>query len=97
MPCSRIALFSERLDWHAKQLLSALRRRGASVKLVSLRACGVDTTMPFGFAIPGFETALPGAVFVRGIPAGSFEQITMRLGLLHALRELRCFAAAPIV
>ena len=39
-------------------------------------------------AIPGFEGQLPDAAFVRSIAAGSFEQVTLRLSLLHALREL---------
>ena len=37
--------------------------------------------------IPEFDGALPDAVFVRSISAGTLEQITFRLGLLHALRE----------
>jgi len=37
--------------------------------------------------IPGFGRALPDAVIVRGIAGGSFEQVTLRLGILHALRE----------
>lgn len=83
-----IALFSEALDWHARQLLRAFRARGLKVKRLSLLDCVFDTTKRFGISIPGFKTGLPKGVFVRGIPAGSFEQITMRLGLLHALREL---------
>jgi RimK family alpha-L-glutamate ligase len=31
---------------------------------------------------------LPAAVLVKTVGTGSFEQVTMRLGLLHALREL---------
>ena len=31
---------------------------------------------------------LPRCVIVRAIPAGTFEQVTLRLGLLHALEEL---------
>ena len=38
--------------------------------------------------LPGYGTALPDAVLVRGIAGGSFEQVTKRLGILHALREL---------
>jgi RimK family alpha-L-glutamate ligase len=37
-----------------------------------------------GIAVPGFA-APPDAVLVRGIAAGSFEQVTLRLSLLHAL------------
>jgi RimK family alpha-L-glutamate ligase len=83
-----IVLFSEALDWHARELIRGLRARGLSVRRVSLPECGFDTTKPFGIFIPGLNGKLPKGAFVRGIPAGSFEQITMRLGLLHALREL---------
>ena len=38
--------------------------------------------------VPGFGRELPDAVLVRGIAGGSFEQVTKRLGVLHALREL---------
>jgi RimK family alpha-L-glutamate ligase len=38
--------------------------------------------------IPGFGRGLPDAVIVRGIAGGTFEQVTVRLGILHALREL---------
>lgn len=48
----------------------------------------MDSTAPFGLRLPGFDAGLPDAALVRGIPAGSFEQVTLRLGVLHALREL---------
>ena len=41
-----------------------------------------------GLVIPGFGSELPDAVIVRGIAGGTFEQVTKRLGVLHALREL---------
>ena len=47
-----------------------------------------DTAHPYGVAVPGFGDALPDAVLVRSISAGSFEEVTRRLGVLHALREL---------
>ncbi|MGH6960667.1 MAG: ATP-grasp domain-containing protein, partial [Dongiaceae bacterium] len=34
-----------------------------------------------------FDGGLPDGAFVRQIAAGSFEQVTMRLGVLHGLRE----------
>ena len=37
--------------------------------------------------MPGFDERLPDAVFVRCLSGGSFEAVTLRLGLLHALRE----------
>jgi RimK family alpha-L-glutamate ligase len=84
----RIALFLEEEsgDWHVRRLAAAMRARGASVVVTSLPRCAFDTQLPSGIDIPGFDGALPDAVFVRSISAGTLEQITFRLGLLHALR-----------
>ena len=53
-----------------------------------LAACKIDTTRPHGLAIPGFHGALPDLAIVRAIGDGSLEEITMRLGVLHALQAL---------
>lgn len=82
-----ILLLGERNDDHARKLTTAWRARGAAVTRRSLRTCGIDTTLPFGLNLGG-SARLPDGVFVRGIPSGSFEQVTLRLGVLHALREL---------
>ncbi len=84
----RIALFAEPGDGPARQIAAALKRRGAEPLRLSLKVCGFDTRAGGGLALPGFEASLPDAALVRGIPAGSFEQVTLRLGVLHALREL---------
>ncbi len=60
---------------------------GAEVTVSSLPHCAFDTALPSGIDIPGFKGRLPDGVFVRSISAGTLEQITFRLGLLHALRE----------
>jgi RimK family alpha-L-glutamate ligase len=58
-------------------------------RCVDLADCRIDTTASsHGLVIPGFGDQLPDAVLVRGIAGGSFEQVTKRLGVLHALREL---------
>lgn len=64
-----------------------MRARGASVVVTSLPRCAFDTEAPAGIDIPGFDGGLPDGVFVRSISAGTLEQITFRLGILHALRE----------
>ncbi|HEY4065436.1 MAG TPA: RimK family alpha-L-glutamate ligase [Burkholderiaceae bacterium] len=80
---------TDEIGWHTRQLQAALRARGASGRCVDLADCHIDTTQTWhGLAIPGFGRALPDAVLVRGIAGGSFEQVTKRLGVLHALREL---------
>ena len=84
----RIAIMADETGWHTRQLQAALRARGASSRCVDLADCRIDTTAAWhGLVIPGFGRELPDAVLVRGIAGGSFEQVTRRLGMLHALRE----------
>src|SRR5579863_2324966 len=82
----RIAIFVDDPDWHTRRLTAALVGRGVKSVVCSLRDCafrlGEGGT---GIEIPRFGGALPDGVLVRNISAGSFEQITMRLGVLHAL------------
>jgi tetrahydromethanopterin:alpha-L-glutamate ligase len=85
---TRVIIMTEDPGWHGRVLEQALRRRGCEVGCVALSACGIDLARPSGLRLPGFESSLPDAVFVRGIAAGSFEQVTLRLGVLHALRQL---------
>jgi tetrahydromethanopterin:alpha-L-glutamate ligase len=74
--------------WHTRQLLRALRERGCAGRCVDLAQCRIDTTQAWhGLVLPGFGPELPDAVLVRGIAGGTFEQVTKRLGILHALRE----------
>lgn len=74
-------------EWHARRIVSALQSLGHSVAVSSLPRCAFDTSLPCGIEIPGFSGELPDGVFVRSISAGTLEQITFRLGILHALRE----------
>lgn len=85
----KVALFLEEEsgNWHVRRLAYALRARGAYVVISSLPRCAFDTQLASGIDIPGFDGKLPDAVFVRSISAGTLEQITFRLGILHALRE----------
>ncbi|ACC75515.1 RimK family alpha-L-glutamate ligase [Paraburkholderia phymatum] len=84
----RIAIMTDETGWHTARLKKAFRARGAEARCVDLAACRIDTSWsPYGLAIPGFARDLPDAVFVRGIAGGTFEQVTLRLGILHALRE----------
>lgn len=74
-------------EWHARRIVRSLEEMGARVTVSSLPHCAFDTGLASGIDIPGFDGALPDGVFVRSISAGTLEQITFRLGLLHALRE----------
>ena len=84
-----IALFVEDGggDWHARRLARALEARGARVVTTALKFCAFDTATPSGLDIPGLGGALPDGAFVRAVSTGTLEQITLRLGILHALRE----------
>jgi len=85
----RVVIFAEDPDWHTKRLRAACVRHGATVVVESLRRCRFWLTAKQpGVAIPGLEESLPEIVIVRAIPNGTFEQVTFRLSLLHALREL---------
>ncbi len=86
---TRVVIFADDPDWHCRRLLAAIERRRATTAVVSLRQCGFELgNGGAGVFIPGFETGLPDAALVRNIPNGSFEQVTFRLSILHALRDL---------
>lgn len=84
-----VAIMTDETGWHTRQLQAAFRARGFLGRCVDLADCRIDTTAAWhGLVIPGFGRELPDAVLVRGIAGGTFEQVTKRLGVLHALREL---------
>jgi len=85
-PC--VALVIDRFDWHARELSKALAARGARCVPMRLSACGFATGSASGLSLDGFGDRLPDAVVVRTMSGGSFEAVTLRLGILHALREL---------
>jgi RimK family alpha-L-glutamate ligase len=85
----RVAIMTDEPGWHTRQLQRALALRGSTGRCVDLADCRIDTTHAWhGLVLPGWGTQLPDAVLVRGIASGTFEQVTKRLGILHALREL---------
>ncbi|HWM32501.1 MAG TPA: RimK family alpha-L-glutamate ligase, partial [Methyloceanibacter sp.] len=83
-----IVVFGDGRDWHGKSLLRAFKRRGIAPLLAPLNACGFSTETATGLAIPGLGDHRPDGAFVRFVPGGSFEEVTLYLGVLHALREL---------
>lgn len=84
----QVAVVVDRVDWHAHELSKSLRALGVSPVRLRLEACAVDTATPSGLVLDSFGERLPDAVIVRTIAGGSFESVTLRLGILHALREL---------
>jgi len=83
----RIAIFTDDPGWHGKQLRLAFARRGYASEYVSLTECkfNLDSSgLPID--IPGFELSMPDAVFVRGVPGGSLQEVVFYLDILHALK-----------
>ena len=74
--------------WHPRELRRAFARRGFASRALDLRKCRFDLATASALVLPGFADTLPAAVFVRGISAGTLEQVVLRLDFLHALREL---------
>ena len=85
----RIAIFTDDPGWHGKQLRLAFASRGYASEYVSLTECEIslDASSP-SILIPGFESALPDAVFVRGVPGGSLQEVVFYLDILHALKVM---------
>jgi len=87
---ARIAIFTEDPGWHGAQLRKAFASKGYVAEYVSLTDCKI-TVEPdqLPVIIPGFEQSLPNAVFVRGVPGGSLEEVVFYLDILHALKLLQ--------
>lgn len=84
-----VAIMTDDPGWHGARLKAAFAARGYQSVFVSLAECRFDLGANHsGIVIPGFEQALPAAVFVRGVPGGTLEQVVLRLDVLHALREV---------
>ena len=89
MTVPKIIIFSDNTGWHEERLLRAFASRCAGARVISLRDCGIGHgTGPGGLHVPGFAgNELPDGVLVRAVPDGTFEQVSLRLDLLHALEE----------
>lgn len=90
---ARVAILTESRDWHARGLEKALAALGADPVCLSLKDCdfvlgGASPMHDGDLLLPGFEGGVPQGVVVRMVPAGSFEQVTLRLGLLHGLKRM---------
>lgn len=84
-----VVIFTEDADWHTRRLKAAIEREGLDVLVLSLNDCGFAIgETAHGLVLPGLGDLLPAAAFVRLIAKGSTEQITARLGVLHALGAL---------
>jgi tetrahydromethanopterin:alpha-L-glutamate ligase len=82
-----VGLVVDNMDWHAQQVAAALARRGFRSAPIRLHLCGFSTQSASRLRIDGFDERLPDAVIVRTMSGGTLEAVTLRLGILHALRE----------
>jgi tetrahydromethanopterin:alpha-L-glutamate ligase len=86
-PEPSIGLVVDRMDWHAREVAAALAARGFGAAPIRLHLCAIATNNASGLQIDGFAERLPDAIVVRSMSGGTFEAVTLRLGILHALRE----------
>ncbi len=71
--------------WHGIALRQAFSKRGLEAVFVELHDCVIDLSGQIPHVnIPTFKT-LPKMAFVRGIAAGSLQQVITRLNVLHIL------------
>ncbi len=74
--------------WHGLRLREAIERLGLVAGRRDFADCRFVLDGDGGPVRLGSSDGLPAVALVRSIPAGSFEQVTLRLGLLHALAAL---------
>jgi tetrahydromethanopterin:alpha-L-glutamate ligase len=73
--------------WHGQALAKAFAHRGWHPQMVSLDSCHISIENgQVKVHIPDVE-ALPAIAFVRGVAAGTTQQIITRLNLLHTLKR----------
>jgi tetrahydromethanopterin:alpha-L-glutamate ligase len=80
-----VALVVEGIDWHARMLMKAFAASGLRAVPINLQSCAISTERGSGLEIAGLGDRLPDAVLVRSISGGTFQAVTLRLGILHAL------------
>lgn len=73
--------------WHGQSLAQAFARRGWQALMVSLDSCHVSIeNQRVQVHIPGLAQTAPMA-FVRGVAAGTTQQIITRMNVLHTLQR----------
>lgn len=82
-----VGVVADRRDRHAAEVATSLTRLGARAVAVDLSACGIATASPSGLTLDTLGERLPDAMLIRTMSGGTFEAVTLRLGILHALRE----------
>lgn len=80
-------IFAAQPDWHVRKLAGAFARRRIEAVLMPIEHCAFDTSSPCGLRF-GALRELPDGALVKNVSTGSFEAVTRRLGVLHALQAL---------
>ena len=87
----RILIFADQADWHVRGLKEGFAAAGVAAEASSLRRCGLEMRADgVRFLLPEPAAPPPDLVFVKTIAAGSFEEVTLRLGILHGLEAAGC-------
>lgn len=90
----RIVIFADGRDWHVRGLVAGLAAAGRDALVVPLERVAFRTGLGGDpIRIPGLDGRLPAGAFVRTVSGGSFEAVTLRLGVLHGLEA----AGVPLV
>jgi tetrahydromethanopterin:alpha-L-glutamate ligase len=89
MAAGNIVIFTDDPGWHGKELTLAFAKLGYVSEFISLTDCQFHITLgQLPVIVPSFGQVLPDAVFVRGVPGGSMEEVVLYLDILHALKLL---------
>jgi len=93
---STVLIVSSKPDWHGQRLVDALAKADAVPVVSALDACRFEIVdgMP-KVMLPHCQDRMPDAVVVRTVGAGSFEQVTVRLSILHALHHMGVLVYNP--
>lgn len=84
---ANFAIVTDDPGWHGRVLRQALSEAGHSSRCLSLKSAGFSLEADgLPIQLEGFENRLPDGVFVRGVPGGSLEQVTLALDVLHGLK-----------
>lgn len=84
----RVAIITDDPGWHGRCLRDAFLARGVTCLFSSLQHARLEMVRKVRVVLPGFEMGLPDAVFVRGIPGGSLQQVVFYLNILHVMKTL---------
>jgi len=79
----RFAVLGTRYGWHCARLIEAFCKRGAEAEFVTVEQLVGRAGVPHGKPpLAGFD-----GLVIRGIPAGSLEQVIYRMDALYALER----------